>query len=272
MPSKKTFTIIILCFAIVVSVWILFRTPVKKTAITRNNNTSLESLIKLPEDTSDNWKKILTQIDSKNEKVVDLTKNNEEVFEETTLTAQMARDFMSQYLLLKGSNESLSGVEVDNIALSVLSTKEYLQTGGAVYILSNLNMADNSNLSVLNNYKNSMTVIIRNLLGKIKVEPHLIVAKAVSENNEVILTALDPMIKAARVAIEELLIVQVPIKGSKTHLELVNSLSKVLSDVEAMRVLFVDPVRSFAAINQYPTDADEFINSLNAMSSYLASI
>src|SRR3989338_1776490 len=51
--------------------------------------------------------------------------------------------------------------------------------------------------------------------------------------------------------IANLLIIEAPSDAIKMHLDLLNAYSNILSNLEAMRATFTDPIRSLSGINQY---------------------
>ncbi len=62
---------------------------------------------------------------------------------------------------------------------------------------------------------------------------------------------LDPLIASEKAIIADLLKLTIPSDAVSVHLSLINAISNILANTEAMRVTLVDPVRSFAAVSQY---------------------
>jgi hypothetical protein len=60
----------------------------------------------------------------------------------------------------------------------------------------------------------------------------------------------------------------VPSSAVKVHLGVLNAVSRLLTDVEAMRAVFVDPVKSLTSIGQYNDDISKFVSSLGNINQY----
>ena len=89
-----------------------------------------------------------------------------------------------------------------------------------------------------------------------------IVAKAVQTNNEKELVKLDLMIHTAKTLIKNLLSIEVPQDAVVVHLGLLNTSSTLLSNLEAMRVTFSDPVKGFVGASQYVEHLNDFLSAV----------
>ena len=72
--------------------------------------------------------------------------------------------------------------------------------------------------------------------------------------SDIKLAKLDPIITLNKSMLAELLDVEVPDKAVDYHLAVLNAASNILADLQAMRVVFIDPVRSLSAIAQFKND------------------
>jgi hypothetical protein len=270
MPSNKILTTIVICLGLIVSVWLIQKVPagtVKNTAI--NSVTSAKNTIN---DDNYDWKSTLETISKSDQKVLDVTKNSNNEFDDSTLTAQIAKDFFSQYLLAKKGGVDITAIEVQQIASNVLSNQQYIVSRGVLYNENNLKIVNSSDSRTMLAYKSAMVTSIRKGFESLKRDPSGIVVVAINTKDASRLSGLDPIISANKVIISDFLSIQVPKGAVSVHLTLLNALSNTLEDLESMRSLFDDPLKGFGAIKFYDTHTTEFINSLNSMSAYLVKI
>ena len=83
---------------------------------------------------------------------------------------------------------------------------------------------------------------------------------AVKDGGENALLRLDSSIYIGKELVKDLLQIEVPKSAILVHLGLLNALSSVLSNLEAMRVTFTDPVKALTGIGQYNKQMIEFQN------------
>jgi len=265
MPSNKTIVTLIICFGVVASVYLLTKNPTNIPFSLQNKNTiSANPYINLDKNTNNDWKNILVNIDSSKNPTAILTNEDPDVFEETTLTAQISRDFLSQYLS-SIKNGVVTKEESVQIAKNTLSMPGYTTTG-AKYIATNLNITTKSNINTLQTYENAVNLILKNSSSQIKENPLIIFRDALNSASDSKMAKLDPIILLNKSLLTDLLSVKVPEKAVVVHLSLLNTSSNILSDLEALRVVFTDPVRSLTAVSQYPgheLDLKTAIENLN---------
>lgn len=268
---KKIYSVLILCIGVIGSVWLFSQTPNISEIKNAGNNTpdiSVRPYINLEEEKNDSWKKILLNIDQKNQGVTDLTKTNKSTFDETLLTAQLSRDFMSQYLLLKRGGRDLTKEDIDNIVTNITSSPQYIESSGPVYISKNLKITSQTDKDTVQKYKSEITAVLTKRTKEIKYNPITIVTTAITEKNELVLKQLDPIILTTKSTVTDLLNIEVPADAVGVHLDLLNGSSNILNDLEGMRVSFTDPIRSFVVLNQYSTHITNIQTALTKMSSY----
>lgn len=258
MPSRKILFVLIISFGIVTSTYLFSKTSNKSFFLTqKTNKISANSYIKIDKNENSNWEKILTTIDSSKNTTTILTNDNIDTFEETTLTAQMSRDFLSQYLL-SIKNGSLTTEQLSQIITNVLSVPQYTTTVGPKYVALNLNITLKSGSNIDLIYKNRLNSILKERSLQIKDDPMVILKEAVTTENESKMAKLDPIILTTKGLLTDLLNIEVPKKAVNVHLELVNAVSNLLSDLESLRVVFSDPIRSLTAISVYESHVLDF--------------
>ena len=268
MPSNKILFMLIICFGIVVSVYLFSRNPDNSKFLTQGiDGVSTNPYINVDENTNNDWKKILISMDSSKNATTILTNNDPSVFDDTTLTGQMSRDLLSQYLSAVRGGE-FTKEESIKIAENTLSIPGYTKTGGAKYIASNLHVTAETDRDSMQAYEDKINLILQNRSSKVKENPLAIFQDAITRANETKLAKLDPIILQNKGLLNDLLLVEVPKSAVGVHLALLNAFSNILSDLEAIRVVFTDPVRSLVAVNQYQLDESSLKIALNNINSF----
>lgn len=274
MPSSKILTVLILCFGVIVSVWLFSEKSNRLSENLVQKNTegsSVEPAININAEINDEWKKILTNVDTKQQKIIDLTKNNKTVDDDSTLTDQMSRDFLSQYLLTVKDGVEVTPEIADIIAKTTLALPEY-NTSGVIYLKTNLNISTKKDSESLNQYKEDINDILQNVYFNVKNDPMVVLITALKKDSEEELKKLDPIILINKNTIKYLLGISVPEGAVNIHLDLINASSQILSDLESMRVVLSDPVRSFSALNKYPGNLNRYASVLSNLNIYLLNI
>ncbi len=249
MPSKKTIAVFIVCGATVFSIWLFTRNPQTTTSALQNPLTTVEPSIKIPrqniEDAQD-WQEII------NTSVLP-QKNSANTINtgEGTLTDQMAKDFFGQYLSVQQKGQ-VTDEQAQQIAVNTLTSSQYTQATGAVYTRKNLYVNSQTNRELVKKYSDTLDQILTNRSPKKNQDAMSILKKAVDNQDLKILAELDPIIASEKAGIVDLLAVNIPSDAVNIHIALLNALSNLLANTESFRVTFSDPVKSFAAVSQYP--------------------
>ncbi|HEY0220915.1 MAG TPA: hypothetical protein VGC58_01700 [Candidatus Paceibacterota bacterium] len=274
MPTKKVLSILIICVAGVASAWFISSTPSLREVAEKNkldNSVSVESYQKVNIESNDDWKKILTIIDKDGQKVTNLTKNDsasENTFDETTLTAQVSKEFLSQYLIAKQGGKELTEEDIMAIAESVSSNPTYSKSQGPIYVYSNIKVTTKNDLASIKKYKENIDFILTSRSKQIKDSPTGVIYFGVVNSDENTLKRLDPIIEVGKLTLKDLLNTEVPSEAVSYHLGLMNSSSNVISNLEDIRQVSKDPVRAMAGIGQYYTYAIEFEKAINNLNLY----
>ena len=105
--KNRVYATLVICIGIVISIW-LFQRNIGSTPVVAKERGALtvNTYRNIGQNVNDDWKKLLVSTDTKNQPVTDLTKNNSGTFDETTLTAQMAKDRKSTRLNSSHSDRS----------------------------------------------------------------------------------------------------------------------------------------------------------------------
>lgn len=267
MPSNKIIVILIICVGLVTSIWLINRdTPIKidvsGNKITATNNDSKTNL------ENNDWKKLLNTANPITQNILSDFSKTPTIPEETTLTGQLSTDLMAEYLLLKQGGREITETDIDNLTQKILSIPEYTSVTSAVYTEKNLRVVENSK-KLIDEYKLTAGGVISIRLRQIKDDPVLALVEAMNTNNPTSLKKIDNVILVNKGIISDFLAIQVPKQAVKIHLDLMNSFSKILYDLEAMRVFFDDPVRGLIGLNNYKNHILEFLNALENLNEYI---
>lgn len=270
MPSSKTISILIVSLAAVFSVWIFAdkqEVEKNKLAIKNKENVVVTPAINIDGPENDDWKKILTTLDAKKEKVVDLTKTgaNES---DTTLTDQMSRDFMSQYFLAVKAGQTITPEIAKTIAQNTLSLPEY-NAKSVVYIRQNLKITQKNDSATMQKYKQQINQSLQSIYYELKDNPFVVLINALKTENLEDLKKIDPIIAINKAQIKYLLGMEVPESAVDIHLKLLNVSSSILLDLESMRAGLEDPVKIFPAIAKYTEDSAQFKTVIESMNEFL---
>lgn len=266
MPSRKIISILIVCLSIVLSIWFLSKNENGVISAIKTNSVVGVS-DELRSYSKDDWKKILISMEQGTTTI--LTGQETSVYpDEGTQTDLLSRDFMAQYLLLKQGGAEITAEQAIQIAKNTLSSEEYTQTTGVKYKDSDLNINPKTSKEIVQIYMNSINLSLINRSPKNLENELVILDKAVKSNKETDLAKLDPIIIGYRGLISDFLQISVPSDAVKIHLDFLNAMSNVLSNIEAMRQTFSDPVRSLAGASQYKQHAFDLSLALQRLNEY----
>jgi hypothetical protein len=269
MPSNKIFVTLIMCVAVVISIWLLFRTPVQIPGPQQNTNAvSIRSYISDSNNGGSDWKKILVSLATSSETVTNLT-NNGSTYDDTTLTGQMSRDFMSQYLLLVKSGQTLTSDQMAQIANNVLSSPQYASSSGPIYVGANLHIIYNADPDTLGKYKSTVNLIMKNIAAQVQNNSDVTLNSIGGSSLASGLSKIGVFVTVGHKFINDLLNMEVPTKAIAVHLGFLNAISNVMSDMESMREINADPVRSIIGMSQYNKHLTDFQIALTNMNAYL---
>ena len=272
MPSNKTFVVLIIAIGFIVSIWLIQRHTINSTINTFRDNSSIEAVRTTNNSVDGEWSKILVSVisDSSSAGKTTIPKNNSEVFDETTLTAQMARDLFSRYLLVAKKGQNLSEAEMTKIADDVLASPEYTKSSGVLYLESDLRITQKRDKTTLDNYKTTLNQYLATGIKSIENKGNVatIVNAAIVDGDEKKLVELEPFVTAFRIVTSELLKMEVPSTLAPLHLKLLNTSSNLTANIEAMRGMLYDPVKGFIGANKFSDNFAEFEVNLENINTY----
>lgn len=266
MPSNKVLTTLIISSGLVVSLWLFQKTPAPLN-LQKTEGAVVVSETSPIETKNDEWKKLLTSVTTKTTLGIKPGADNSSAFTETSLTGQVARDTLSQYLLSVRNGKTIDPTEAAKIAESTLSVQKYTDQNGPVYVAQNLHITAKTDIDTLKKYKEAMNASLKTRSLQIKNNPVTAVETAVAKESQVELTKLDSTIQAGKGFVKDFLEIEVPASAVSVHLALLNAVSNTLTDVELMKEILSDPIKGLVGIGQYNRHILEFqiaLGNLNA--------
>lgn len=180
-----------------------------------------------------------------------------------TLTDKIGRDFFMQYIQLKQAGLDGDTTAVGNVANNISgSLGDSLKP--AVYSISDVKIITDSNAAA-KGYAQSLSLILKNIPTTDAAE---IANSAFDKGDMTLLKGIDPIITSYQSMRTALLALPAPRSVAQYHLDLINSVSKVLFNIQALRKLEIDPAQGLAALSVYVTAFQGVSNALNNIQSY----
>ncbi len=169
-----------------------------------------------------------------------------------TLTEQFALEFFQD--MVRSKNYGAFGSTPDEIALS--ASEALAQRAQDVLITSNdINISADNSPEALSAYGEAVAKIIATYSQPDTINEAIILEKALQTQEESELNKLDTIISVYKNYLNETKELYVPSSQIKNHLALLNSYQAILTDIEAMRVAFTDPMYTLIRLKRYQDDA-----------------
>jgi len=268
--NKKIISVIIVCVGVIVSIWIFEKesginlSPTQKYAYN-------SSLIEIPTTTpinSSDWILPGNTSTTTDDSLPIPYKN------QGTVTDKISQSFFSQYMNAiqqNGGNTTISDDEAAQIAQNTLASPSYLESTGVVYSESDIHVNSTTSTPLAKAYYDSIarTLAAHNPKGS---QPEMtILDNAVKNQDETILSQLDPIIDGEKGVILDLLNMTIPSDAVHVHLYFLNAASNVLANTEAIRETLSDPVKAFAGLSQYQLHVGQMEIALLHLRTYFKS-
>lgn len=269
MPSNKIISVLIICVGLISSVWLLNRDkPIK---ITNAKSYPTVDTTKVEKNFYENndWKKLLSVANPKTQNIISELSTINNQTEDATNINQLTIDLMSQYLLSK-QDGSVSEEEKEKILNNIISTKEYTNLTPPKYITTNIYKIGKNDKDTITKYKKNITLIINTRNSQIKQSPILLLSYIGTEKENDALKAIDHIIKVGKMFISDSLKIEVPSNAVSLHLDLLNSVSTLITNIEAMRNISSDPILGLVGLNDYDNSIEKLEISLAKINNYLS--
>ncbi len=268
--KNRLYVMSIICIGIITSVWLFSREPNQESVSKNEAIVSTVPYSKINTSTStEDWQKILTVVDLKDQSVTNVLSGSDlDSEDDTTITAQLSRDLFARYLNIANKPDGVTTSDANKIASDVLSNPMYTKASGAIYLSSNLNITDQSDIDTIRKYNTQLVQKMNARSIKGSDTPLSILIQALQTEKEKDLLKINPFISLYKGVISDLLSIQVPKNAIKAHLALLNAYSNILSATESMQVILADPIKGAYGISKYQNDIENLQKALDNINLY----
>jgi hypothetical protein len=183
----------------------------------------------------------------------------------TTFTGKFSEAFFQDYLQGKINGEDFSDPTkfVGNAVVAIeKNTQSKTHSRLELTVIQ-------TTTDTVRTYGNEIASIIRSHSINNENEA-IILQKALAANDPEILKELEPIHAVYKNSISDALRINVPDVLADEHVAFLNACEAILTDIEAMRVAFTDPLYSLARMKSYETDAKALFSSLKSIGSSLS--
>ncbi|MES3031964.1 MAG: hypothetical protein V4699_01845 [Patescibacteria group bacterium] len=185
---------------------------------------------------------------------VSRTKQKESIAESLTQTDEFSRELFA-IIATANQNGAMDQATIDSLA-ATLAEKIQNPVIRKVFLLSDLKISANEDATVITNYKDAFISVQK--IYTVDYTVYDVLQKFMADENNVDLKALlklDPIIAQTNKVIGETLKMTVPQSLSTLHLNFINSLERLLENLQDIKLFDADPIIAFGAISQYIKNA-----------------
>jgi hypothetical protein len=184
----------------------------------------------------------------------------------TTITDRFAEQFLEK-IIRTGAGKTMTEEEKAQLVIDSVATLT-AETRDTLYTQAHIKSIPKNDLVTLREYGNTLGAIF--LADTDQNESELVIlGRAVEENNPEGLKALKPIEQAYAAALRSILAVETPSSFAKQHVDLLNALSMVKTDITAMQQTFSDPLGSLLRIKRYEDDVKGLFYALDTIRTVL---
>ncbi len=184
-----------------------------------------------------------------------------QVESDKTKTGEIGRELFSNYLEAKKTGATLDPQTQSKIINETFSNKS-LNQEFKKYSSSDIKLSASSDLKT---YGNNLGLAFYEGRTDNKTSEMEILSAAVVDGKQDEIEKLDQIINSYTAILKSLATVPVPQNLISKHLALLNSTSKLLSDIEGFRKIFTDPLVGVVAVSNYYPDAETFQQSIRSI-------
>jgi hypothetical protein len=182
----------------------------------------------------------------------------------TTLTGKFTEAFLQDYLEGKMNEEDFSDPSgfLENAVTAINQNSASIH-----HSRLEIPVVETTDITV-REYGNALAEILRTHSISNENEA-VILSKALEANDPVLLEALAPIKNVYTGTIEDALRMNVPDELADEHMNLLNVLEAIRTDIEAMQVAFTDPLYALARIRFYEKDTKDLFNAFQTIAQVL---
>lgn len=186
----------------------------------------------------------------------------------TTLTDQFAIEMFEDFVRTRRENGTLDSPTVDDF-VSIQLKNLKVASPEPLYRSIDLTFFDDASKEALRMYGNN----VGNIINEYSLENEhelMILERAVRTNNPETLKEIAPIKDAYEKMLEALLALPTPNILRNEHGALVNAISAIYTDLEAMEYALIDPIRMLLRLETYQTDGQALYDALKQIHTQLS--
>jgi hypothetical protein len=181
-----------------------------------------------------------------------------------TISQEFSHTFFAEFMALKQSGKELDKATEQKFVSSMLQ-RGVLAIEPSLYQDKDISITEDTSTESLRKYGNDVAAVFKNYAIMSKNEG-VIVRDSLEKQKPEMLKELDPIINSYGNILKYLRLVTVPRTVKDTHLELINSVSKLLFSVQAMRQAYEDPLVSLVGAGYFAEAIPNFRDAYVKMS------
>lgn len=190
--------------------------------------------------------------------VTDATKTSAKIELEKTETAKISRDLFAYYMEAKRSGVPLDA-DVQKQIIDQAFSNKIIGQEPKQYSSADVRVVQSTDLKKYGNDLGLALTVGQTSNTTSEIE---ILNTALNTNKPEEIKKLDPIIVGYSAILTAMSVVSVPNEMLDYHLELLNSVSKVLTDIKSFRMIFEDPIVGLSGVGSYSKDLEAMRNAL----------
>lgn len=238
---KKIFSVAI---ALVVGLGIVFFAW--RGMISTNSKVSFEPTVN-----SDAWKDSLRTISSSNPAIKPSVAQNEQWKEATSTSDIIARELLTNYILLQQSRATTTLSDTDAQAFAQTLIEKIKLPLGVTYTIKNLVVSSDNSSAAIVAYIKRVGEIMQTFSSARKTNEVTIFAEALTTKDVEKLERLTIIIKEYKNLQKTLIAVSTPSTLAPLHLRLLQSYANIETAITSMQKILSDPMLGLVAFTQY---------------------
>lgn len=222
-----------------------------------NNPDALETKFNnQPKETLNDWEKQI------------LDRNSYTPSNEGDYTNNVARGVLEEYFRAKQANTEVNEEKLVENTLSQVLPQNY-NISYKEYKISDLKISTDNSVQSFKNYGNKFgEVSSKNVYDTTWGNEFEILTRGIQLNRESEFARLNPIIKNYENLILDFLKIETPSEITSTHLNILNSLSQILSSVKEFHIIMTDPFRGIFVMTSYANytaNLHDYMKELNKL-------
>lgn len=183
-----------------------------------------------------------------------------------TQTDKFGRELFAKYLELRQLGLSADPDSKERLIAAMLQSGNLVETP-KIYKTTDLILLPTSNPTIIRNYGNTISSVIKNNTIRSRNE-NLIIKDYIEQNDDTKLAELTPILNSYNKIVKGLLSVGVPKELKDYHIELINSVSELAFIIGSYKKIETDPVIALQGVGMYQDSATKFQRALSSLRDY----